>query len=312
MDPAALLTLREIYADRLQEQVPLAGYTSARIGGPSDALLIVRSMDELASAVQSAWDTGAPFLVLGSGSNLLVSDRGVRGLVIINRARQTRFDERSDPPLVWAESGANFGVLARQAAQRGLSGLEWAAGIPGTLGGAVIGNAGAHGGELAQNLRLAEILHRMDTGRVGEPLREEWPVEKLEFTYRRSLLKRNPGKYVVLAGLLQLQRGDPQAIREQMDGLVAFRRRTQPPGASTGSMFKNPPGGYAGRLIEEAGLKGTRVGGAEISRLHANFFINLGQASAADMYSLICLARERVAAQFGVTLELEIGLVGEW
>ena len=171
------------------------------------------------SVISFCWKESFPYTLLGDGSNILVSDAGVHGLVIINRTRQTRFDEQSDPPLVWAESGANFGVLARQAAQRGLSGLEWAAGIPGTLGGAVVGNAGAHGGELAHNLRLAEILHRMDAGRVGEPQREEWPVEKLEFTYRSSLLKRNPGKHVVLAGLLQLERGDPQAIREQ-DGRV--------------------------------------------------------------------------------------------
>ena len=152
----------------------------------------------------------------------------------------------------------------------------------------------------------------MDTGRVGEPQREEWPVEKLEFTYRSSLLKRNPGKYVVLAGLLQLQRGDPQAIRERMDELVAYRRRTQPPGASSGSMFKNPPGDYAGRLIEAAGLKGVRVGDAQISPLHANFFINQGNATAADFYALIQQARRTVADNFAVQLELEIELIGEW
>jgi UDP-N-acetylmuramate dehydrogenase len=308
----ALQELGEKYGPRLGRAVPLARYTAARLGGPAQALLEAQTTAELVELVSFCWKESFPYTLLGDGSNILVSDAGVRGLVIINRARQTRFDEHAYPPLLWAESGANFGLLARQAAQRGLSGLEWAAGIPGTLGGAVIGNAGAHGGELAQNLCLAEILHRMDVGRVGEPQREEWPVEKLDFTYRSSLLKRNPGNFVVLAGLLQLQRGDPQAIRERMDELVAYRRRTQPPGASTGSMFKNPPGDYAGRLIEAAGLKGVRVGDAQISPLHANFFINQGNATAADFYALIQQARRTVAEKFAVQLELEIELIGEW
>jgi UDP-N-acetylmuramate dehydrogenase len=308
----ALQELGEKFGARLEREIPLARYTAARLGGPAQALLEAQSLDELVELISFCWKESFPYTLLGDGSNILVSDAGVRGLVIINRTRQIRFDEQSDPPLVWAESGANFGVLARLAAQRGLSGLEWAAGIPGTLGGALVGNAGAHGGQLAQNLRLAEILHRMDTGRVGKAQREDWPVEKLEYTYRSSLLKRNPGKYVVLAGLLQFQHGDPQAIREQMDELVAYRRRTQPPGASTGSMFKNPPGHYAGRLIEAAGLKGIRVGDAQISPLHANFFINQGNATAADFYALIQQARQTVADKFAIQLDLEIELIGEW
>ena len=308
----ALQALGEKYGARLERAVPLARYTTARVGGPAEALLEAQTLDELVELVSLCWREAFPYTLLGDGSNILVSDAGVRGLVVINRARQVRFDEQSDPPMLWAESGANFGVMARQAAQRGLAGLEWAAGIPGTLGGAVVGNASAHGGELAQELRLAEILHRMDTGRVSEPQREEWPVEKLEFTYRSSFLKRNPGRFVVLAGLLQLQRGDPQVIREKMDELVAFRRRTQPPGASTGSMFKNPPGDYAGRLIEAAGLKGVRVGDAQISPLHANFFINQGNATASDFYTLIQQARRTVADKFAVQLDLEIELIGEW
>jgi len=308
----ALQELGEKFGARLGREIPLARYTAARLGGPAQALLEAQTLDELEGLVSFCWKESFPYTLLGEGSNILVSDAGVRGLVIINRTRQFRFDEQTDPPLIWAESGVNFGVLARQAAQRGLSGLEWAAGIPGTLGGALVGNAGAHGGELAHNLRLAEILHRMDAGRVGKPQREEWPVEKLEYTYRSSLLKRNPGSYVVLAGLLQLQHADPQAIRERMDELVAFRRRMQPPGASTGSMFKNPPGDYAGRLIEAAGLKGVRVGDAQISTLHANFFINQGNATAADFYALIQQARQTVADRFAIQLDLEIELIGAW
>ncbi len=308
----ALQVLGEKFGARLGLAVPLARYTAARLGGPAQALLEAQTLDELVEVISFCWKESFPYILLGDGSNILVSDAGVNGLVVINRTRQVRFDEQSDPPLVWAESGVNFGALARQAAQRGLAGLEWAAGIPGTLGGAVVGNAGAHGSQLAANLRLAEILHRMDAGRDGEPQREEWPVERLEYAYRSSVLKRNPGRYVVLAGLLQLQRGDPQAIRVQMDELVAYRRRTQPPGASLGSMFKNPLGDYAGRLIEAAGLKGVRVGDAQISPLHANFFINLGNATAADFYALIQQARRTVADKFAVQLDLEIELIGAW
>ncbi len=308
----ALQMLGEKFGSRLGRDVPMARYTAARLGGPAQALLELQTLDELVDVISLCWRAALPFTLLGDGSNVLVSDTGVRGLVIINRARQVRFDETCTPALVWAESGMNFGLLARQAAQRGLAGLEWAAGIPGTLGGAVVGNAGAHGGELAAQLRMAEILHRIGTGRDGETRREEWPVEKLEYAYRSSLLKRNPGDYVVLAALLQLQPGDPQAIRSRMDELVAYRRRTQPPGASTGSMFKNPPGNYAGRLIEAAGLKGLQVGDAQISPLHANFFINLGNASAADFWALIQKARQTVEEKFAVRLELEIELIGEW
>jgi UDP-N-acetylmuramate dehydrogenase len=309
---SALQTLGKKFGTRLGHDVPLARYTAARLGGPAQALLEVQTLDELVEVVSLCWKDAFPYTLLGDGSNILVSDAGVRGLVIINRTRQIRFDEQADPPLVWAESGVNFGALARQAAQHGLAGLEWAVGIPGTFGGAVVGNAGAHGGELAVNLRLAEILYQMDAGRDGETRREEWPVEKLEFTYRSSVLKRNPGKNVVLAGLMQLQHGDPWVIQARMDELVAYRRRTQPPGESTGSMFKNPPGEYAGRLIEAAGLKGFRVGDAQISPLHANFFINQGNATAADFYALIQQARQTVAEKFEMQLELEIELIGEW
>lgn len=312
LEPAHLELLREAFGERLQESVSLARYTAARLGGPADALLEVRSLDELVRIASLSWRNNLPFVILGGGSNVLISDAGVRALVVLNRARQVRFDERVQPPTVWAESGANFGVLARQAAQRGLSGLEWAAGIPGTLGGAVVGNAGAHGGDMATNLRLAEILHRRGV-RPGEaPRREEWPLERLDYSYRSSVLKRQPGEALVLAALLQLEYSTPEEVQARLDELTAYRRRTQPPGASMGSMFKNPPGDHAGRLVDAAGLKGTRLGDAQISSLHANFFLNLGQACARDIYDLIRLARQTVAERFGVNLELEIELLGEW
>jgi len=297
--------LRAAFGDGLQESVPLARYTSARIGGPAAALLTVHLADELAATIQRLWETDAPYFILGGGSNVLVSDAGVQAVVVLNRAKSVRFDESGDTPTVWAESGASFGGIARQAGQKGLSGLEWAAGIPGTLGGAVVGNAGAHGGEVADNLVLAEILHH----REG---RQPWTAEQLAFGYRSSALKRDPEKAVVLSATLKLAPGMPEAIEEKMDSFLAYRRQTQPPGASMGSMFKNPPGDYAGRLIEAAGLKGHQVGAAQISELHANFFVNLGGASASDVYALIDTARRAVNEQFGVQLELEIELVGDW
>jgi UDP-N-acetylmuramate dehydrogenase len=225
---------------------------------------------------------------------------------------------------VWAESGVNFGVLARLAAQRGLGGLEWAAGIPGTLGGAVVGNAGAHGGDVAGNLLVAEILHQEPAGGPRPAVRQEWPQERLGFVYRGSVLKsghqgpsgaQRPAD-IVLAARLRLERSTPEAVQAKLDEFVAYRRRTQPPGASMGSMFKNPPGDYAGRLIDAAGLKGAQVGSVQISPVHGNFFINLGaaeaQASASDIYRLLDLARRSVADRFGVWLEPEIELVGDW
>ena len=146
-----LMILQAAFGERLQFSVPMARYTSARVGGPADALLVANTANDLAGILQVLWQLGVPYWVVGGGSNILVSDAGLRGVVVINKARQLRFNLASTPPTVWAESGTNFGALARQAATRGLSGLEWAAGIPGTLGGAVVGNAGAFGGDLSGN-----------------------------------------------------------------------------------------------------------------------------------------------------------------
>ncbi len=306
----SLNRLQASFGQRLQRGVPLDRFTSARVGGTAEILLEVESADELAQAATLLWSEGVAWKILGGGSNVLVSDSGVRGVVVVNRARKVRFDEDSDPPTVWAESGANFGLVARQAASRGLSGLEWAAGIPGTIGGAVVGNAGAHGGDMAGNLIVATILQR--NLEDGVPIRVTWPVKLLEYAYRTSQLKRMSGQAVVLEAQLRLQRSTPEGVQAKMDEYVSYRRRTQPPGASMGSMFKNPPGDYAGRLIEAAGLKGVQVGDAQISTLHANFFINHGEATAADIYALIELAKRAVAEKFGVHLELEIELVGNW
>ena len=303
--------LRAAFGARLKTGEPLARYTSARVGGPADYLAVADSQDELAELVRSAWRLGFQPFILGGGSNVLVSDSGVRGLVILNHARRLEFRDASRPgagPAVWAESGANLGAMARQCVARGLGGLEWAATVPGTVGGAVFGNAGAHGGDTAGSLVVAEILQQDGTVR-------RWSPAELGFEYRGSRLKRLKAQgrpHVVLAAELALAPGEPVEMQARAEEFAANRRRTQPPGASLGSMFKNPPGDYAGRLIEAAGLKDARVGQAQISPLHANFFVNLGQARAADVLALIHRAHAAVLKDFGVNLELEVELVGEW
>jgi UDP-N-acetylmuramate dehydrogenase len=309
--------LREQFGERVQEDASLARYTSTRVGGAADVLITVRSSQELEEAVSWLWKEGFPFLVLGGGSNVLVHNSGFRGVVVLNRAQKIQIDEKHDPPVVWAESGAGLGLVARQVSASGWSGLEWAAGIPGTVGGAVVGNAGAHGSDMAQSIFLAEILHHYP--REKDPAlkikKECWAVEKMAYKYRSSILKSHPGKAVVLGAALRLVKPDAGSISDIQARMNAFgeqRRRTQPPGASMGSMFKNPPGDYAGRLIEEAGLKGMKIGSAEISPLHGNFFINHGGASSGDIYALIRQTKKIVFEKFGVELELEIELVGAW
>jgi UDP-N-acetylmuramate dehydrogenase len=300
-----LKELRAAFGDHLQENALMANYTTARVGGPADALLVVQSLDELRSTVQNLWRMDVPFHLLGSGSNVLVSDTGVHEVIVINHARNIKVEVHNAPLSVWVESGANLSAVARQVALRGLSGLEWASSIPGSIGGAVYGNAGANNSDMAENLILAEILHPI-TGS------EMWSMERLEFAYRSSILKRTTSQAVVLAARLRLAQSTIKEVQARMDAFNEKRRSTQPSGASLGSMFKNPVGDYAGRLVEAAGLKGTRIGDAEISSQHANFMINLGHARAADYWNLIQKARQTVHDHFGIDLELEIEMLGDW
>lgn len=305
LPPDVVDELKHQFEGRVAEEADLAPFTSARIGGPAELLLEVRSRADLVRAFQYLWRSNMPAMVLGGGSNVLVSDRGVRGVVVLNKARAVRFDDTGPDPVAWAESGAVLGNVARRTVARGWSGLEWAATVPGTVGGAVYGNAGAHGSDTAACLDVAEILQR----EVGE---SSWSAEDLEYGYRTSRLKRNPGQAVVLAAAFSLERSTVDAARGKMQEFIAHRRATQPGGASWGSMFKNPAGDYAGRLIEAAGLKGLRQGDAEVSTQHANFFINHGRATAADVRELLRVVRQRVQEHSGVALELEIQLLGDW
>lgn len=294
---------------RLNE--PLARYTTARLGGPADVLVEATSAEDLKDIVIAARKFGVPLTILGGGANVLVSDAGLRGLVIINKAKRIEFRESQQ---VWCESGTVLPTLARECIGRGLAGLEWAVGVPGTVGGAVIGNAGAHGRDTAADLLSAMILNEADEV-------VEWSKSDLQFEYRSSKIKRDARskdhaprttQHVVLAATFHLTPSDPLELAKKSDEFNEYRRRTQPPGASLGSMFKNPAGTAAGQLIDQCGLKGTRSGDAEISTVHANFFVNHGQATAADVKALIDLAQQSVREKFGIELELEIELLGEW
>lgn len=286
----------------VQEGVALAPFTSARIGGPARLLVTLIHPDHWAPLMQVLWEEAVPHVLLGGGSNMLVSDEGVLGVVVRNRVRGVRWLCQGEEALLWAASGEPLTPLARMTVDAGYRGLEWAVGIPGTVGGAVVGNAGAFGGDIAGVLVEAELLHR-DLGRVT------WTPQDLAMDYRFSRLKDGLPA-VVLGAVFRLRRDDPERLRRDVEAYQAHRRRTQPPGASMGSMFKNPPGDYAGRLIEAVGLKGTRIGDAEISPLHANFFINRGRAQARDVLLLMRLAQKRVYERFGIWLEPEIVLVG--
>jgi UDP-N-acetylmuramate dehydrogenase len=291
------------YGDRVKANIPLAPYTSARIGGPADLLIMANNADELAEIMLTVWKAKADYFLLGGGSNVLISDQGLRGITILNHAKAVRIESK-DPPKVWAESGVVFSNLANRCSSKGFSGLEWATSIPGTIGGAVYGNAGAFGGDMAGSLIQAEVL--------TESRREQWPAEKMGYGYRTSIFKRREIKAVILSAELSLKNATKDELPVKIEGFSERRKTTQPPGASMGSMFKNPPGDFAGRLIEAAGLKGTRIGNAEISPLHGNFFINHGKTNAEDIRALIELARKSVMDKFGIELELEIELVGEW
>lgn len=289
--------------DKVKENVLLAPYTSARIGGPADIFITADSAAELARIVKLLWKEEIPFTILGGGSNVLVSDKGIRGAVVLNRAKAVRFHS-GDQPSVTVESGVIFSNLANRCASKGFGGIEWAATVPGTIGGAVYGNAGAFGGDMAGSLMCADLLTING--------REKYAVEQMGYGYRTSVMKRGEVKAIVLVAEVSLKNSTKEEATVNIQQFGAHRKATQPPGASMGSMFKNPNGDYAGKLIEAAGLKGTRIGNAEVSPLHGNFFINHANTRAEDIRALIELVQKAVKEKSGIELELEIEFVGEW
>jgi len=278
--PAQVNTLQTRFGNDLLQNENMARYSVIQVGGSADYLLVAKTGDELEKNIRFLWEENIPFLLLGGGSNTLISDAGIREVVVINEAKEIIFlDEESQAPQVRAESGVNFGSLARRTASKGYSGLEWASSIPGTVGGAVVNNAGAFGSNVAERLVLADILHPEEE----QLQRSAWSVEHFAYDYRTSVIKSGKKSAVVLSATFQLAKSTPEQVKERISIIADKRQTSQPRGASLGSMFKNPPGDFSGRLIEEAGLKGTSVGDAVISEKHANFFINQGNATAADI-----------------------------
>ncbi|MGE3537501.1 MAG: UDP-N-acetylmuramate dehydrogenase [Candidatus Tectimicrobiota bacterium] len=285
----------------------LAPLTSIRIGGPADALVRLETVEALRQLQAVAQEHAIPLFILGGGSNLLIRDGGIRGIVVLLRGRFRDWQIQSCPTvpsLAHAQVGVGYPVsrLALQLARQGWSGLEFAYGIPGTLGGAMVMNAGTNLGEMSQVLVQAQVL-------LANGQEQSLSASTLGLRYRASAY---PPGAVLLAATLRLQAGERGRIEEIMQEAYARRQRSQPLSQpNAGSMFKNPPGQAAGRLIEALGLKGQRCGGAMISPLHANFIVNVGRASAADVEMLMAQVQERVQAAYNLRLDPEVHIVGE-
>jgi UDP-N-acetylmuramate dehydrogenase len=292
----------------ISEHEPLAPYTAWRIGGPARYFATATTPEQLIAAAGWADARGLPLFVLGGGSNLLMSDEGWPGLVVRNRAADYHLVDDGDTVLLHVAAGAPTAGTARRLAAAGVAGLEWAEGLPGTIGGAIYGNAGCYGGDTASVLVEARLL--LPDGSV-----ETWPAARFAFDYRTSALKRlagnNPATRIplVLDAVLRLRRDDPAAIAERIAAIAAGRKSRTPSGSSCGSVFKNPPGTTAGTLIDRAGLKGLTVGAAQVADKHANYILNLGGASADDVLRLAEQVRAEVLRQFGVELELEVRVI---
>lgn len=305
MTELPLRKLQALFGDKLQENVRMANYTTTRVGGPASGMISVHTADEMRRTVEILWELDAPFRILGSGSNLLVSDTGYKGVMVHNRCHNVRIDTKGEQPVIFAESGANLGAVSRQASLRGVSGFEWANSIPGTVGGAVYGNAGAHGSDISKCMIVAQVITKYE----GE---QSLDSEGMGFRYRSSKFKRNNEDVVILNASFFGTKVEPEVTKQLLEELTEKRRKTQPVGPSFGSTFKNPKGDFAGRLLEAAGMKGVTSGHASISTVHANFILNDGEATAQDYYRLIRLAQKSVKEQFDVNLNLEIELLGEF
>jgi UDP-N-acetylmuramate dehydrogenase len=280
---------------------PMAPLTTLRVGGSADRMTEVASRDELLAALELARDARVPWFVLGNGSDLVVADAGIRGLVIRNRARGVTVDG----PRLEADAGAPMALLVRRCTSDGLSGLEFGTSIPGTLGGAVWANAGAHGRE------MRDVVVSVDAWDSSDGTVATLAADACAFAYRESRFKHHPE--VVLSAAMALEPGDSAAIAARVAANQAQRVATQPlADQNAGSVFRNPPDDHAGRIIDEAALKGLRVGSAAVSELHANFIVTDRGGRAADVRALGDRVRAEVAARFGIELAYEIEFVGDW
>jgi len=297
--------IRRCWSGEVRWDCPLANYSTLKVGGPADAIILPQSKEDLVRLVGRLSAEQLPWRVIGRGSNILVADQGVEGVVIILGRDFGAIRPLPDvaSPLILVEAGCSLTRLSNWCSERALSGLEFVTGIPGSVGGAIMMNAGAWGSEIGQVVRRVELLD--DAGVLASR-----PLPPDDFCYRGW---RQPHGKVVVAALFAVNGDDQAAINERCQLYAKQRAAKQPKGvASAGSFFKNPPGEAAGRLIEQAGLKGLRVGGAEVSSVHANFLVNLGSATANDLRRLMRLVQKKVHEQFAVRLLPEVEFIGRW
>ena len=294
--------LKMIDKEKILFDEPMKKHTTFRIGGPADYFIVPTEIEEIRAVVSLCEEMGMPYYVIGNGSNLLVADKGFRGVIlqIYKAMNQVKIEGN----VITAQAGASLAQIAKEALEHALTGFEFAAGIPGTLGGAVRMNAGAYGGEIKDILTKATVLTK--EGEVVELSKEE-----LEFGYRTSIIERTG--QIVLKAEIELSPGKREEIKAVMDDLRKKRVSKQPlEFPSAGSTFKRPEGHFAGKLIQDAGLKGFRIGGAQVSEKHSGFVINTGNATAADVMELMRQINEKVTARFGVSLEPEVRRIGEF
>lgn len=285
---------------------PMADHTTFRVGGPADLMVIPENVEQLRQAIRLCRDASIPWYVIGNGSNLLVSDKGYRGVVIkiCRNMDLIEKEEKGGRLRVRAGAGVLLATLARSVCDDGWAGFEFATGIPGTLGGGITMNAGAYGGEMSQILSGVTVF-------TAQGAIEEWPADRLELGYRKSRIQKEEA--IALEAVMEFEKGDIGQIRETVRSLAAERRKKQPlEYPSAGSTFKRPEGYFAGKLIQDAGLKGYRVGGAQVSEKHSGFVINADHATAADIYQLMRDVGAIVYKKFGVRLEPEVRLLGEF
>ena len=287
--------------DGLKLQEMMKEHTTFRVGGAADYFIQPKSAEELRAALEILHRYEIPVLVIGNGSNLLVRDKGIRGAVIQIYNRMADITVAGDT--IYAKGGALLSAVAARAAEKSLTGLEFASGIPGSIGGAVVMNAGAYGGEMKDVLVSVEVL-------TQELEIKTIPAAELDLGYRHSIIPEKG--YIVLGATLRLKEGNAAEIRGRMAELAEQRRAKQPlQYPSAGSTFKRPEGYFAGKLVQDAGLKGKTIGGAQVSEKHSGFLINIGGATAQDILDLIAFCQKEVKEQFGVTLETEVKIVGE-
>ena len=303
MNQSLLEFIREtVTPENMKLQEPMAAHTTFRTGGEAAVFVEVPGKQQLTRLVQYMAKISQEFFVLGKGSNLLVGDKGYPGIVLNLGKQFARIEVEDD--IIRAEAGASLPQVAVTAMRHGLSGLEFAAGIPGSIGGAIVMNAGAYDGEMKQVTKNVTVLNQ-----AGEEMVLD--CDTMEFGYRTSIIKNRP--FVVEEVELQLVKGDPAVIKAKMDDFNSRRKEKQPlEYPSAGSTFKRPEGYFAGKLIMDVGLRGFRIGGAQVSEKHCGFVINVGNASSADIREVIDEVRERVKQQFGVTLEPEVVFLGEF